>query len=289
MQHDGTIARPEPALLRTRARGLARACHPAPTVAVTAIATVLAARVGRGAESVLVSAAVLTGQLGVGWSNDLIDRHRDLAARRVDKPIVAGLVDARLVRGASVVALSACVPLSLWTGTVAGAVHLGAVACALAYNLGLKQTRASVVPYVAAFAVLPAFATLGLDDPRWPPWWATVTGALFGAGAHFLNALDDLELDRRTGVLGLPQRVGAGPALQLGVGLHAAAIGVLVTAPAGNPSPAAGLAATLALGSVAAVVWLARCGRREDAWRMSLVTAGVAVVLLLASGSSLST
>jgi 4-hydroxybenzoate polyprenyltransferase len=288
MRHEDVAAEPDAGRRRLAVlRGLALACHPAPCVAVTAIATTLAARVGRGAETVLVAAAVLSGQLAVGWSNDVIDRHRDLAARRLGKPIVAGLVDADTVRRSAIVALAACVPLSLATGLGAGSVHLAAVACALAYNLVLKQTIWSALPYAAAFAVLPAFATLGLPEPRWPAWWATLTGALLGAGAHFVNALDDLDLDRRTGVLGLPQRVGAGRSLVVGVGLHAGAIGLLVGGPAGRPSPITWLAAALALGTVAAVVLLARRGRREDAWRMSLVTAAVAVLLLVASGRSL--
>ena len=60
-----------------RARAWAKACHPGPTAAVTIIVTMLAGAAGRtGAGLVLVAAAVLCGQLSVGWSNDARDADR---------------------------------------------------------------------------------------------------------------------------------------------------------------------------------------------------------------------
>ena len=38
----------------------------------------------------LVAAAVLAGQLSVGWLNDYLDADRDRAVRRADKPVVTG-------------------------------------------------------------------------------------------------------------------------------------------------------------------------------------------------------
>ena len=67
---------------------LAKACHPLPSAAVTTLTTALAAAAGvRGSLLVLVAAAVLTGQLCVGWVNDLVDRDRDRAVGRHDKPL----------------------------------------------------------------------------------------------------------------------------------------------------------------------------------------------------------
>ena len=64
-------------------RALAGACHPAPTVAVTAVAVLLSVGVGlEGADLVLLGLAVLTGQLSIGWSNDALDASRDAAAGR---------------------------------------------------------------------------------------------------------------------------------------------------------------------------------------------------------------
>ena len=156
--------------------GLARACHPEPTVAVTAVASALAASTGRPWPGVLaVLGAVLCGQLSVGWSNDYLDRERDRAARRVDKPLAAAQVPAGIVGAAALVALLACVPLSLLSGLVAGAVHLAAVACAWSYNLGVKATAFSILPYTAAFGLLPAYVVMGLPGH---PAYAAAKGGL---------------------------------------------------------------------------------------------------------------
>src|SRR5205807_4487834 len=97
--------------------------------------------------------------------------------------------------------------------------HLAAIAAATAYNLGLKATAVSVVPYAVAFALLPAFVTLGLPAGRWPPAWALASGALIGAGAHFTQVLPDIEADRRQHLLGLPQRIGPRPSTILAAAL----------------------------------------------------------------------
>ena len=102
----------------------------------------------------------------------------------------------------------AVVPLSLLSGWFAGSLHLIAVASAWSYNLWLKTTVLSVLPYVVSFGLLPAFVTAGL--PGHPVYgWLVAAGALLGAGAHFANVLPDIDDDLSTGVRGLPHRLGA--------------------------------------------------------------------------------
>ena len=187
--------------------GLVRASHPAPAVAVTLISAGLAVVWGRSpAGIVAVAAAILAGQLSVGWLNDYLDRDRDAASGRADKPIPNGEVDAKAVLVAFAAAGVAVVPLSFLSGLVPGLVHLLAVASAWSYNALLKGTPASVLPYAVSFAGGPAFVVLGV--PATPPWWLLTAGALLGSGAHFANALPDLAADLATGVRGLPQRLG---------------------------------------------------------------------------------
>src|SRR5699024_363699 len=123
------------------------------TLVVTA-ATALMARGfgGSAAEVASVGAAVLTGQLSIGWSNDAIDAERDRQVGRSDKPLVSGALSVSTLRAASVVAVLLTIVASLLLGVLAGAVHLlGMVAMGWAYNLGLKATVASPVPYAVAF------------------------------------------------------------------------------------------------------------------------------------------
>src|SRR5205814_5160335 len=93
-------------------------------------------------------------------------------------------------------------------------------------------------PYLVSFGVLPAFVVLG--KPATPPWWMIVAAALLGGGAHFVNVLPDLVDDARTGVRGLPQRLGATGSWLVGGALLVAATAVLVFGPPGAPSWAGG-------------------------------------------------
>jgi 4-hydroxybenzoate polyprenyltransferase len=265
--------------------GLVRACHPDACAAVTAVATLLAVAVGRDAAgTVLVGVAVLTGQFCVGWTNDYLDANRDVAAKRTDKPVASGAVGRTTVGGSALVAGIACVPLSLAVGPLAGGLHLIAVALGLAYDVGLKATVASVVPYLLSFALLPVFAVLG-PSPH-PPWWLPVAGALLGGGAHFANVLPDLTEDAATGVRGLPHRIGAAGSRWAAVVLLLAASVVLVLGPTGH------LAARVALAGASLVVLAAGlvAGRRPGSrvvFQAVLVVALLDVAQLVLAGSSL--
>ena len=176
------------------------ACHPAPAAAVSVITTVLVVAAGnRWPVCVLAALAITTGQLSIGWSNDLIDADRDVAAGRRDKPAAQGAVSRATLRRASAGALLATVVFSLALGWRSGAAQLVMVASGWSYNLGLKGSPASAVPYFVGFGALPAMATLATDAHRWPPAWTMVAAGLIGVGAHFGNVLPDIGADRQAG------------------------------------------------------------------------------------------
>lgn len=266
---------------------LVRACHPEPTAAVTAIVTALAVSAGRGAASIWVMLAVLAGQLSVGWSNDYLDRNRDRRIGRTDKPLVRDVVPARVVGGAAIVAVLACAPLSLASGWWAAAAHLSGVAAAWAYNLGVKRTALSFAPYAVGFGLLPAFVTLGLPGRPWPAWWVLSAGAAIGVGAHFANVLPDLADDLRTGIRGLPQRLGETPSRLLAAGFLIGATVLLTVVPPG-PVGALGVAGLVAVVAIVvlgvAVRSMSRSGSRA-AFLVTILVAVLDVALLLAQGS----
>jgi 4-hydroxybenzoate polyprenyltransferase len=265
-------------------RGLAGACHPAPTVAVTVVATLLAAGVGlTGGRVVIVAAAVLTGQLSIGWSNDRIDAARDVSTGRSDKPVATGQVPPAIVATAAAVALLATIVLSALLGPLAAAAALTLVASGWAYNLGLKATVLSSVPYLVGFGALPAVPYLALPGHAWPPWWVPVTGALLGFGAHFANVLPDLRDDAATGVRGLPQRLGAQAGVIVMALALAAASAVLGFGPA-DTSLVFGFVAT-AVGVVAAAATAFVAIRYPDspvAFRITMLIAVCDVGLVIA-------
>ncbi|MFG2982069.1 UbiA family prenyltransferase [Streptomyces sp. NPDC048258] len=273
------VAAAAPVRRRAAAVGLLAACHPLPAAAVTLFAVVLTAAAGLGLpEAAAAVGAVAAGQLSVGWCNDRVDLRRDLAAGRRDKPLVAGTVRPAAVTRAAALALLVCVPLSLACGLLAGAVHLVGVAAAWGYNLKLKGTAASWLPYALAFGLLPAFVTLGLPGAPWPPPWLTAAAALLGAGAHFANVLPDIADDLATGVVGLPQRLGARASAALAGLLVLASAAALVVGPPGRVTAYGwGL-----LAATTATVLLA--GRRPAGrlpFRAVLAVAGADVLLLV--------
>ncbi len=265
---------------------LVRACHPEPSVAVTSITTALAISAGRGAGAVWVAAALLTGQLSVGWSNDWIDADRDRTTSRADKPAARGELAPGTVRAAAFAAASACVPLSLAMGLRAGVLHLLAVAVAWGYNLRLKSTIVSWLPFALAFGAIPSIVTLGLPGSPVAPAWATAAGALLGVGAHLANVLPDLADDAATGVRGLPHRLGERWSAVLSALLLLAATSVLVVGP--KRSGSLGLVALTGAAAVTAtgLVLARRAGSRAP-FRAAMIVAAVDVALLLAGGSSL--
>ena len=258
------------------------ACHPEPALTVTAVTTALAAAAGRGAGGTgAVAAAVLAGQLSVGWSNDARDAERDRLAGRTDKPVATGALAVPVAWRAAGTALALAAGLSLLSGWRAACAHLVALALAWAYNLWLKGTALSVLPYAGAFALLPAFVTLGLPGHPAPAAWALAGGALLGSGAHLANALPDLADDLASGLRGLPQRLGPGRSRAGAAGLLGLAGLTLAFGP-GRPGPLA--AAGLLAGSVLAGGGLLAGARRPGSrlpFRGVLLAAAVDVALLL--------
>ena len=275
--------------MRRTARALAMSCHPGPAVAVTLFAVALAAGVGAPpATTVVVGAAVLAGQLSVGWSNDWIDAARDVLVGRTDKPVAAGDVAAVTVGRAAAAAALACVVLSFALGWRAGLTHVAAVAVAWAYNLRLKGTWWSWLPYAVSFSLLACVVTLALPGRPVPAGWAVAAAGLLGVGAHLANVLPDLEDDVATGVLGLGHRLG-----RLRTGLLAPVVLVTATAlvvggPPGRPTPVAwvGAAAATALAVTAVVVALRRTRSRVP-FTAAIGVAAVDVVLLVAASGAL--
>lgn len=226
-------------------------------VVVTAVTGALAAVAGRGPGTVWVVLAALAGQLFVGWSNDYIDRNRDRDAKRSDKPLAQDDLSPAMVRNAAVIALVAAVPLSLASGLPAALVHFVAIGSAAAYNFGLKSTFLSAAPYALSFALLPAFVTLGLPHPHWPPVWIMVVAALIGVGGHFAQARPDVERDRRQGMRGLPERVGdRGSALLAATFLAAGAAIISIATRNALPLVAIITAAGVALTAANIAFWL---------------------------------
>lgn len=272
----------------TRVRALIVASHPGPCLAITALATLLAAEAApHGTGPVLVAPAMLAGQLSVGWSNDACDAARDAAAGRTDKPVAQGEISVRAVWVAAAVSLAVAIALSAAIGPVTLLVNAVFTGAAWAYNLGLKSTAWSGAMYLLGGTQIPWYATSTLPGHPAPRPAVTVAAGLVGLGAHFANVLPDLSADARTGVRGLPQRVAArfGAAavksVALALLLAASVLLLVATSPGRRWVAAAGLCCSCVL-----AVTAARGGGRVP-FLASIGIAAVDVVLFASGGEAL--
>ena len=188
--------------------GLLKAAHFGPTVLVVGLTFVLALTQFSIGDAAFIALAFLLGQLVVGWTNDLVDFPRDKAAERFNKPLVAGTITESTLKICVAIALVSALIVSLLSplGISGSAIHFLALLSATAYNVKLKSTVLSVVPYVFSFGALPWAMYLAAGTQ--PPTWIVLGFILFASAFHFLNVLKDLESDVAQQVMGLPQVIG---------------------------------------------------------------------------------
>ena len=124
------------------------------------------------------------------------------------KPLVSGEVSLGVLQKLIPVALLSATLISLIgpLGLKGTLVHLLGLLSATLYNLKLKSTIFSPLPYIISFGALPWAIFLGAGST--PPLWLYLALALFTTAFHFLNVVKDLQWDIEQGVLGLPQRIG---------------------------------------------------------------------------------
>ena len=189
-------------------RGLRQACHFGPTLIVIAIAFGFGTYYWWEGPAYVIAFTVATGQLVVGWSNDLYDYKDDLAHNRTNKPLVSGLITNQYLQKW----LRFMVPFSFIAnllgplGIKGGLVYMLGVGCGVAYNFYFKFSALSPLPYAIAFAALPS--SIAISKGITPPLWMLLGGSIFGMAAHFINVIKDMEQDNVSGIEGLPQRLG---------------------------------------------------------------------------------
>jgi 4-hydroxybenzoate polyprenyltransferase len=209
-------------------KGLLKAAHFGPTLIVTAISFAFATYYWWEGPAYVIAFGVFTGQLVVGWSNDLYDFDDDLKHQRTKKPLVSGLITKQYLQKW----LRFMLPFSFIAnllgplGIKGGSVYMLGIACGVAYNFYFKFNLLSPLPYAIAFAALPSSVAISKEIN--PPLWMLLGGALFGMAAHFINVIKDMDQDQASGIKGLPQRLGKTKSIAAAVVLIALGITALV-------------------------------------------------------------
>lgn len=270
--------------------GLVRTAHAGPSVVVTAVVAGLGLAAGvPPARLVTLLVAVLAGQLAIGWVNDLVDVDRDRLGGRRDKPLAtpgSGLAPGQ-VRTAAIVALAVAVGASVLLGPVPAALHLAGVAAGLAYDLWLKPTAWSALPWAVAFGLVPAVTVAARPDPARAPWWAVAAGACFGVGVHLANALPDLAADAAADVQGLPQRLGRRTCGVVAPSVLAVGCALALVGGGATGGLVAVASALVPAGLLVAIVAATRAGADEAAHRLVMALGLATVALLVLRGRDL--
>lgn len=189
-----------------------RTTHPRQAVGTSLALALAAALSGRPLREVgLVALTVLVGQVMLGWADDLADRSRDARRSPDGKPVATGRIDPGSVWFAFTLALLVVVPLSVAHGPRAGAAYLASLGVALVGDRLLHATALSPAPWMASFALYPAFLAYGgwggAGEQSPPTLLMVALAALLGLGVHVLRALPGLVDDHAEGERSLPLRL----------------------------------------------------------------------------------
>jgi 4-hydroxybenzoate polyprenyltransferase len=207
--------------LVTGAVAAVRLVHPAPALAVITLSgvlgAVLLAEVGRPIDAAWVAtvAGVAGSQIFTGATNDLVDRGRDAAAGRLDKPLAAGDISPGTAVWVASFGLAVLVAAFLRLDLAYTALGLAATGSALAYNLWLSRTPASVLPYLVSFGILPLWVASGVGVDLARVAAAPFLVAPFAAAAHLANAVRDFDADATLASRNLAQVLGRERALRV--------------------------------------------------------------------------
>jgi 4-hydroxybenzoate polyprenyltransferase len=212
-------------------KAYAIAAHFGPTMLITTISFLLAARLWWEGPAYVIAFTVFLGQLLIGWSNDIYDYQDDLKHNRVNKPLVSGQLQIEDLKKATFILLPIALLANLLgpLGLKGGAVYLLGVGCGIAYNFYFKFRITSPLVYFIALAALPASIFYAVD--RNPPLWVLATSSLLGVAFHFANVLKDLSADRDSNIGGLPQRLGRRASLVIIAILLVIVITILLNSP----------------------------------------------------------
>jgi len=160
-------------------------------------------------------------QLGIGTTNDVIDAPHD-AGRKAGKPIPDGLVPAAGATSLAIACFGAGLFLATTVRVETGILAMIVIAIGLAYDLRLKGTGWSWLPFAVGIPILPVFGWIGATGGLGSIFVVLVpTAVSAGAALAIGNALVDVERDRAAGISSVVVALGTARAIAVSVGLLA--------------------------------------------------------------------
>ena len=150
----------------------------------------------------LLLLGMLGGQLAVGALNEWCDREAD-AINKPWKPIPAGDISPNEALGVTAFGLVLMVVCGGLLGLPELVVLTIANGSGLVYDLGVKRTPLSWLPYLVALPLVPIWAWLAMDGFQPRLLWLYPIGGLLIVAIHLSQVITDIDGDRRQGERGL--------------------------------------------------------------------------------------
>jgi 4-hydroxybenzoate polyprenyltransferase len=230
---------------------------------------------GRPLDALRLAVAMVALQAVIGSVNDLVDVGRD-AGQKPAKPIPAGLVGPSAALVVALVAAAVGLLLSLPSGPATGALAVAILGVGLLYDLWLRGTAWSWLPFALGIPLLPVYAWLGAAG-HVPGMFLLLVPTAFvsGSGLAIANSLADLERDRGAGVRSVAGQLGRAGAWTADAMLQATVVAVALASLLGT-----GASLPILLGAAAATAVLlggvrlsrtASPASRERGWELQAV------------------
>nr|MDQ6907833.1 UbiA family prenyltransferase [Chloroflexota bacterium] len=234
----------------------------------------------------LIAAAIIGSQATVGVVNDLRDRDLDAIAKP-SKPLVSGRATGRGAVCVGTITLLVALVAGLAIGRLSLLFVVAMTAAGLVYDLWLKRTVVSFLPYILGLPILPIWAWTCVRDAPPRLWLTYPLGVLVGFGLHLANALPDAERDAAGGVRGIVQVVGTRGALILCIGSFAVTIMLIAILTVGHWDTAVvvliGVAAVFLIGAAGSALARPTAATLQRNWGLLIGCAiGIAAAWLRA-------
>jgi 4-hydroxybenzoate polyprenyltransferase len=158
--------------------------------------------------------AMLGGQLAIGAVNELVDADLD-AVSKPAKPIPAGIISRAAARNLAVLSLLMMIWFSVSFGVGSLVLCALGTGAGLVYDLWLKRTLLSWLPYLVALPLVPIWVWTAADRWRSELLILYPLGALAVIGVHLSQAVPDTVADRDAGIRSISTMLGERRALAL--------------------------------------------------------------------------
>lgn len=251
----------------TNLPALVRLAHPLPTALNAAVAAGLTLVAGGRSDQAALAAITMLGvHTSIGALNDLLDRRTDLG--RVEKPLATGEVSERTAR--TVIATGAAIGLGAASMLGALSLQIAALGATLGYlyDVGIKRTWASFLPFAFGVALIPLFAwSAASREPSMHILLLSAAAIPGGSALALQNALADFRLDAETGMRGVVVRIGERLARVTAAVLHL--IAWLIVWGSGAALPPAQLLGAVLLATGLALGWSPSVQIRRRGWEIS--------------------